>query len=100
MKKLHDNDIREPLFTFFDIKLGKVRFLEEMHIGRSRADIMMVTDDAITGLEIKSDVDSFSRLNKQVLDYDDYFDYNYIVIGKRHLKCVEEHIPESWGVIV
>ena len=71
MKKLHDNDIREPLFTFFDIKLGKVRFLEEMSIGRSRADIMMVTDDAITGLEIKSDVDSFSRLNKQVIDYDD-----------------------------
>lgn len=100
MKKLHDNDIREPLFTFFDIKLGKVRFFEEMSIGRSRADIMMVTDDAITGLEIKSDVDSFSRLNKQVIDYNDYFDYNYIVIGKRHLKHAEEYVPESWGVIV
>ena len=99
MKKLLDKDIREPLFTYFDLKLGKVRFFEEKEIGRSRADIMMVTDDAITGLEIKSDADSYTRLKRQIRDYDKYFDYNYVVIGKSHLKHVEEHIPKYWGVI-
>ncbi len=99
MKKLLDKDIREPLFTYFDLKLGKVRFFEEKEIGKSRADIMMVTDDAITGLEIKSDADSYTRLKRQVRDYDKYFDYNYVVIGRSHLKHIEEHIPKYWGVI-
>lgn len=99
MKKLLDKDIREPLFTYFDLKLGKVRFFEEKEIGKSRADIMIVTDDAITGLEIKSDADSYTRLKRQVRDYDKYFDYNYVVIGRSHLKHIEEHIPKYWGVI-
>ena len=99
MKKLLDKDIREPLFAYFDLKYGKVRFFEEKEIGRSRADVMMVTDDAITGLEIKSDADSYARLKRQIRDYDKYFDYNYVVIGKSHRKHIEEHIPKYWGVI-
>ena len=99
MKKLLDKDIREPLFAYFDLKYGKVRFFEEKTIGRSRADVMMVTDDAITGLEIKSDADTYTRLKRQIRDYDKYFDYNYVVIGKSHLKHIEEHIPKYWGVI-
>ena len=99
MKRLLDKDIREPLFAYFDLKYGKVRFFEEKTIGRSRADVMMVTDDAITGLEIKSDADSYTRLKRQIRDYDKYFDYNYVVIGKSHLKHIEEHIPKYWGVI-
>ena len=97
--RLLDKDIREPLFTYLEIKLGKVRFFEEKDIGRARADVMMVTDDAITGLEIKSDADSYARLKRQVRWYDKYFDYNYVVIGKSHLKHIEEHVPEYWGVI-
>ena len=99
MKKLLDKDIREPLFIYMEVKYGKVRFFEEKNIGRSRADVMMVTEDAITGLEIKSDADSYTRLKRQIRDYDRYFDYNYVVIGRSHLKHVEEHIPEYWGII-
>ena len=68
MKKLLDKDIREPLFLYLEIKYGKARFFEEKTIGRSRADVMMVTDDAITGLEIKSDADSYTRLKSQIRD--------------------------------
>ena len=96
---LLDKDIREPLFMYLEIKLGKVRFFEEKDIGRARADIMMVTDDAVCGLEIKSDADSYARLKRQVKWYDKYFDYNYVVIGKSHLKHIEEHIPDYWGII-
>ena len=96
---LLDKDIREPLFMYLEIKLGKVRFFEEKEIGRARADVMMVIDNAVCGLEIKSDADSYARLKRQVRYYDKYFDYNYVVIGKSHLKHIEEHIPKYWGII-
>ena len=84
---------------YMEIKLGKVRFFEEKDIGRARADIMMVTENAVCGLEIKSDADSYARLKRQVKYYDKYFDYNYVVVGKSHLKHIEEHIPKYWGII-
>jgi len=84
---------------YLEIKLGKVRFFEEKDIGCARADVMMVTDNAVCGLEIKSDADSYARLKRQVRYYDKYFDYNYVVIGKSHLKHIEEHIPKYWGII-
>ena len=96
---LLDKDIREPLFMYLEIKLGKVRFFEEKDIGRARADVMMVTENAVCGLEIKSDADSYTRLKRQVKYYDKYFDYNYVVVGKSHLKHIEEHIPKYWGII-
>ena len=96
---LLDKDIREPLFIYMEIKLGKVRFFEEKDIGRARADIMMVIENAVCGLEIKSDADSYARLKRQVKYYDKYFDYNYVVVGKSHLKHIEEHIPQYWGII-
>ena len=63
---LRDRDIREPLFFFLEEKYGKVRILEEKNIGRSRADVVMITDDAIFGIEIKSDADSYARLSRQI----------------------------------
>ena len=96
---LLDKDIREPLFMYLEIKLGKVRFFEEKDIGRARADVMMVTENAVCGLEIKSDADSYARLKRQVKYYDKYFDYNYVVVGKSHLKHIEQHIPKYWGII-
>ena len=32
---LKDQDIREPLFDFFDEKFGKVRIIEERNVKRS-----------------------------------------------------------------
>ena len=37
---LKDQDIREPLFDFFDEKFGKVRIIEEKQIAKSRADAL------------------------------------------------------------
>ena len=54
-KILHDSDIREPLFDFLEERLGKIRILEEKQIGRARADVVMVTERYIYGIEIKSD---------------------------------------------
>lgn len=96
---LHDRDIREPLFDFLEEKHGKIRIIEEKQMGKSRADIVMVLPDALVGIEIKSDADTYTRLAGQVKDYDQYFDYNYVVAGSRHGMHIAEHVPQWWGII-
>lgn len=99
MEKLHDADIREPLFDFLEETYGKVRIIEEKTMGKSRADVVMVAADALYGLEIKSDADSYARLARQVKDYDKYYDYNLAVVGTSHAMHIKDHIPDYWGVI-
>ncbi|MDD3794549.1 MAG: sce7726 family protein [Lachnospiraceae bacterium] len=96
---LKDKDIREPLFDFLEERYGKSRILEEKQIGKSRADVVMITPDALYGIEIKSDADTYTRLSRQVRDYDFYYDYNYAVVGTSHALHIEEHVPEWWGII-
>ena len=68
-------------------------------IGNSRADIVMVTKDALFGIEIKSDADTYTRLKRQIKDYDRFYDYNLIVCGGSHGNSVIEHVPKHWGII-
>ena len=96
---VYDKDIREPLFDFLEMIYGKIRIIEEKQIGKSRADVVMVVPDALYGIEIKSDADTYKRLERQVYDYNQYFDYNYVVIGTRHAMHIEEHISKWWGII-
>ncbi|MBQ0060001.1 MAG: sce7726 family protein [Lachnospiraceae bacterium] len=96
---LYDKDIREPLFEYLDEKIGNNRIIEEKQIGKSRADVMMITEEAIWGIEIKSDADTYVRLDRQVKDYNRFFDYNMVVVGSSHAEHIEEHVPEYWGII-
>ena len=79
----HDKDIREPLFDFLEEKYGKVRIIEEKVMGRARADGVMVTEDALVGLEIKSDADTYARLSRQVKDY--HYDKPELIILSREV---------------
>ena len=96
---LHDNEIREPLFDFLEETYGRIRIIEEKMMGRSRADVVMVMEDALCGIEIKSDADTYTRLFRQVKDYDLYYDINMVVVGGTHGNHIREHIPDYWGVI-
>lgn len=96
---LYDKDIRESLFDFLDDTYGKNRIIEEKQMGKSRADVVMVTPEAVYGIEIKSDADTYARLKRQVRDYNQYYDYNYVVVGTRHAMHIEEHVPKYWGII-
>lgn len=98
--RLYDEDIREPLFDYLEDRFGKVRIFEEKIIGKARADIIALTNDAIIGIEIKSDVDSYERLKGQVRSYNHYCDCNYIAVGRTHEKQVAKHIPKEWGILV
>ena len=97
---LYDKDIREPLYLFLEETFGKMRILEEKNTGRARADAVMILQDCICGIEIKSDADNYVRLQKQVREYDKYYDMNYVVVGSSHAKHVSEHIKDYWGIIV
>ena len=96
---LHDKDIREPLFDFLEETYGRVRVIEEKMMGRSRADVVMVMEDVLCGIEIKSDADTYERLSRQVRDYDLYYDINMVVVGSTHGNHIREHIPDYWGAI-
>lgn len=96
---LYDKDIREPLFEFLEETYGKIRIIEEKKIGKTRADVMMITPDSIWGIEIKSDADTYTRLERQVKDYNRIFDYNCVAVGSSHGLHVAEHVPEYWGII-
>lgn len=96
---LHDKDIREPLFDFLEETYGKIRIIEEKTMGKSRADVVMVTAYDLVGIEIKSDADTYTRLSGQVKDYDKYYDRNIVVVGSSHALHIEEHVPDHWGII-
>ncbi len=96
---LHDKDIREPLFEFLEETYGKIRILEEKRTGSARADVVMITPEQIYGIEIKSDADTYARLEKQVKNYNWYYDRNIIVVGTSHAHHVKEHVPQWWGII-
>lgn len=96
---LKDKDIREGLFNFLEDEHGKIRILEEKTMGRSRADVVMITTEDIYGIEIKSDADTYVRLERQVKDYNRFFDKNYVVVGTSHATHIEEHVPDFWGII-
>ena len=96
---LYDKDIREPLAFYLEELYGKNRILEEQVMGQSRADLVMVVHDALYGIEIKSDADSYARLDRQVKDYNLYYDYDLVVVGTRHAAHIKEHVPEWWGII-
>ena len=96
---LLDADIREPLILYLEQYYDKVRFLEELVTGKARADVVMVLPDKVCGIEIKSDADTYSRLDTQVKSYDKYYDENYLVVGSTHALHAAEHVPTYWGII-
>lgn len=99
MKELYDKDMREVLFSYFEETTNHIRFLEEVTMGKSRADAIMVSENEMVGFELKSDKDSLIRLKRQVPDYDRFFDRNYLVTGEHFVTKAHEVLPPHWGII-
>lgn len=94
-----DAEIRELLFDYIDEKYDKLRIYEELKIRKSIADVVVVLEDKLIGVEIKSDSDTYTRLPTQIKDYNHFFDYNYLAIGATHAKHAHKHIPKHWGIL-
>lgn len=78
---MNDKQIRSILINYLKASGEYTRIYQEKSIGGAVCDLMAVTDH-LTGYEIKSDFDNYSRLNVQVRKYTEFFDRNYIVVGK------------------
>lgn len=51
-----------------------------------RADLVTLTDpDELCGIEVKSDRDGLTRLQRQLDTYSEYFDQVVLVVGERHV---------------
>lgn len=97
---MNDQEIRETLCQFIENSCKeKFRIIDEFVIRNSRADIVVVKEDGLTGYEIKGDTDSYARLPLQIKEYSVHFQKNYLVVGESHKKSAEKHVPEFWGII-
>ena len=66
---MNDKQIRRILIEYLKATNAEIRIYQEKHIGSSVCDLMTVTD-CLTGYEIKSDLDNYTRLHAQVHAYD------------------------------
>ncbi len=69
----------------------------EVKVKSSRTDFLVINGDT-KAYEIKSKLDNLNRLEKQVSDYGDVFEYNTVVLDKSHLLGSLKIIPDYYGV--
>ncbi len=70
----------------------------EMCIGNSRIDVCRVNGHSYA-YEIKTEYDTFDRLETQMQDYIDTFEKVYIVVPKEKADEVSAYIPPSCGIL-
>lgn len=68
--------------------------------GQRRADVVMVQEDGVHGVEIKSDRDNLDTLSQQIIDYVRVFDYVWLLVSKNHLGAVRNKLPLGVGLMV
>lgn len=83
----------------FKIKLSEF-FLKNWHgifnfefpfeYNRRRCDILYLTTQGTIGIEIKSDIDNLSNLDKQLTSYDFSFNYVYVACGDRFVSEIKK----------
>lgn len=98
--QVNDRDLR-PLVhdRFADPTAIRV---DEMSLGldQVRADVALFAPAAWTGIEIKGQGDSLTRLPRQVRGYSAVFDTCVLVTTPNHAPRALEHVPGWWQVLV
>lgn len=69
----------------------------ELPIGSSRADLCKINGKSIA-YEIKTDLDNFQRLNKQLYDYNEIFEETYLICSENRLDEALRILPDFCGV--
>jgi hypothetical protein len=101
---MNDGHIRESLIAYLSEQYAHqpdTLIVEEVCVrgGRSRMDLVLVSE-TLHGFEIKSQLDTLSRLGGQLEDYRAVFDELTVVIGLKHLSGVLTQIPTWCGVML
>jgi hypothetical protein len=72
--------------------------LNEFRTGSSKADVAIL-NGTTTVYEIKSERDSLSRLQQQLIDYRKVFASVFVIVGENHVDAVYEDTPRDVGVM-
>lgn len=93
--------LKENLEASLKVYAGEKRIIEELGIshGAARIDIAVV-NGIIHGYELKSDLDTLTRLPEQMKIYNTVMDQMTLVVGKNHLYEALKIVPEWWGITV
>lgn len=69
--------------------------------GNRKADLVVIHDNKSIAFEIKSELDSLTKLNEQIQDYQEVFNEVYVVIADKFKTSKEiENLSKNIGVIV
>ncbi len=105
VKELRDLDIRKRLYCSKEFLSQKKKdpetfFIDEFGIcqGSARVDIAII-NGSIHGYEIKSSLDTLTRLNDQVNEYGKVLDTVTLVVSEKHYLKAKDMIPKWWGLI-
>ncbi|ERK14341.1 hypothetical protein L580_3497 [Serratia fonticola AU-P3(3)] len=80
-------------------RYSKVSYINEFKINNTIADVAIFNGTS-TAYEIKTELDSFERLDSQLSSYQKVFEYVYIVIPPAKLKLAEYSIPNNIGIAI
>jgi hypothetical protein len=69
----------------------------EIKVNNSRVDFLTINGHT-TSFEIKTELDTLARLSKQAEDYMLAFEYNYLIVDKKHIEKAKDLLPESFGI--
>lgn len=100
---LKDIDIRNEIHSLSNLPFNNAngfKVVDEFVVGYENARIDIAAfGNALYGLEIKSDVDSFKRLPSQMEAYNKVFDFLYLVVGDRFFQKADSIVPNWWGIL-
>lgn len=72
--------------------------LQEFRVGSSKADVVILNGTSNV-YEIKSDFDTFKRLNKQIDSYCNFFDRIHVIISSSNLQKAKRFLNKDIGII-
>ncbi len=79
--------------------LNTTMYLNELSVDNSKADLVFLNGTS-TVYEIKTELDSLERLERQICSYSKAFEYIYIVTDEKNIEKILEIVPEYVGVKV
>lgn len=78
--------------------LNTSQMLTEFRVGKNKADVVILNGSS-TVYEIKSEYDSFARLNKQIQSYLMAFEYINLITSPSQIEIINKHLPKTVGIL-
>ncbi|NMA73847.1 MAG: sce7726 family protein [Bacteroidales bacterium] len=96
--------IKTKVIDFFIELLGKEKIIlgNEVMYGTTRkvVDLLLLTNDSLTAIEIKSENDNLLRLKEQLFEYHKNFNKIILCITEKHLTQIKKNIDKNVGILL